>query len=318
MAGLVRDDLDEINKAAGRRQRHVDPLLAEPGDPPGCCPKVLIAPGQNGNPAGFAVCSQQSVPADSLAQTWGMATKFALAPRLREPDTLAMHALLAQWRDHLSGLPEARVDDTAAVVTWPSRDATVVPALLRHGLQPMAVIAARPKGRATPAAPVPGVVIRQAEDGDIEALSEMHMALIVYDAQFGGSVPRPATEALVLEDVRATVAREPSWTWLAERDRRPVGMVAVQPPREAAWIAGMTRAAPAAYLQAGYVVPGERGSGAAGMLTRHVHDFLDAEGIAVTLLHYAQVNPLSGPFWTRMGYRPLWVSWEARPAAALR
>jgi len=35
-------------------------------------------------------------------------------------------------------------------------------------------------------------------------------------------------------------------------------------------------------------------------------------------LHYAQVNPLSGPFWNRMGYRPLWTSWEARPAAALR
>jgi len=30
------------------------------------------------------------------------------------------------------------------------------------------------------------------------------------------------------------------------------------------------------------------------------------------------VNPLSAPFWHRMGYRPLWFTWEARPAAALR
>jgi hypothetical protein len=36
------------------------------------------------------------------------------------------------------------------------------------------------------------------------------------------------------------------------------------------------------------------------------------------LLHYAQVNPVSAPFWSRMGYRPLWTIWEARPAAALR
>ena len=45
---------------------------------------------------------------------------------------------------------------------------------------------------------------------------------------------------------------------------------------------------------------------------------LDAAGVAVTLLHHSQVNPLSAPFWYRMGYRPLWTSWEARPATALR
>jgi hypothetical protein len=40
--------------------------------------------------------------------------------------------------------------------------------------------------------------------------------------------------------------------------------------------------------------------------------------VSVTLLHYEQVNPLSGPFWSHRGYRPLWTSWEARPARALR
>ena len=38
----------------------------------------------------------------------------------------------------------------------------------------------------------------------------------------------------------------------------------------------------------------------------------------MTLLHYALVNPRSGPFWARTRYRPLWVNWQARPAAALR
>lgn len=318
MRRLAHADLDAVTNAAGRRQRGLDPLLPEPSDPPGGCTSLLLALGQNGNLAGFAVCGHQIVPADSLAQTWGMSLRFVLAPRLREPDTLTMQMLLDQWHDHLSSLPEAEADDTAAVVAWPSRDAIGVQALLRHGLQPMAVIAARPNGRATPAATARRVVIRQADPDDIEALVEMHMALIMYDAHFGGSVLRPATKALVLEDVRAAIARPPSWTWLAERNRRPVGMVAVQPPREAAWIAGMARPAPTAYLQAGFVMPNERGSGVAGMLVRHVHDFLDAEGIAVTLLHYAQVNPLSGPFWARMGYHPLWTSWEARPAVALR
>lgn len=40
--------------------------------------------------------------------------------------------------------------------------------------------------------------------------------------------------------------------------------------------------------------------------------------VAVTLLHHGQLNPLSAPFWSRMGYRPLWTNWEIRPARALR
>ena len=48
------------------------------------------------------------------------------------------------------------------------------------------------------------------------------------------------------------------------------------------------------------------------------HRALDTAGVAVTLLHYAQTNPVSGPFWHRAGYRPLWTSWQARPAHTLR
>ena len=318
MPGITRDDLDEANRAAAGRQRELDPLLPELGDPPEGCAPPLTAAGRLGDLAGFAVCSHQRIPPDSLAQTWGMAGRFVLTPRLRGPDpAAAMDALLAEWRDHLSGLREAEDDDTAAVVTWPSRDVGGVRALLRHGMQPIAVIAARPRGRATPPGDASGVVIRETGPHDIEIVTEMQMGLIEYDAQFGGSVIRPATRALAREDARAALGRQPSWTWLAERERRPVGLALVQPPGEAAWIAGMTRPAPAAYLEAGFVVPAERGSGAAVALVRHVHDVLDAAGIAVTLLHYAQVNPLSGPFWTRMGYRPLWVSWESRPAGAL-
>ena len=83
----------------------------------------------------------------------------------------------------------------------------------------------------------------------------MMVQLIAYDAQFGATVLRPATESLVRGDAQAALMRRPSWTWLAERDRRPVGLVAVQPPQDAAWIAGMTRPGPVAYLQAGFVVP---------------------------------------------------------------
>ena len=142
------------------------------------------------------------------------------------------------------------------------------------------------------------------------------MGVIAYDAHFGGSIPRRATAALVRAETRAALTRP--WAWLAERDGRPVGLVHVEPPESSGWIAGMTRPGTTAYLQTMYLRPQERGGGTGAALVRQVHDVLDARGIDVTLLHYAQVNPLAAPFWPRLGYRPLWTIWEARPATALR
>lgn len=319
MPRLVHETLGQVSRAAGERQQSLDPLLPDLGGAPEGCSPPLIATGHDGHLAGFGVCGHHAIPADSLEQSLGTAIRFVLTLRLGEPDTSrAMDLLLAQWHEHLSGLPEAAAADTAAMITWPSRDVSGVRALLGHGMQPIEVIAARPAHRAAVAPDIPGLVIREAGPGDLEAVTEMMVALIAHDEQFGATVLRPATETLLRGDAQAALIRQPSWMWMAERRRRPIGLVAVQPPQDAAWIAGMTGLGPAAYLQAGFVVPAERGSGAAAALVRHVHGFLDVEGIAVTLLHYALANPRSGPFWARMGYRPLWISWQARPAAALR
>ncbi len=108
------------------------------------------------------------------------------------------------------------------------------------------------------------------------------------------------------------------WVWLAERDGAPVGLLTAERPEVAAWIAPMTNPQPVAYLQQGFVPPSERGTGIGAMLTACFHADIEAADIPVTLLHYAQTNPLSAPFWSQQGYRPLWTSWEARPARNLR
>lgn len=327
MPWVIRDVVKDISKAVGRRWADLDPLLPDPGDLPEGCMAPLVAEGQNGRPAGLAICRHQHVPVDSLLQTWGTATRFVLTPRLRDPDTLAAaDQLLAQWREHLARLPEAHEDDTSAIITWPSRDVSGVRALLGHGMQPMAVLAARPAGRRAQV-PVPGalapgseqgLVIREAGPDDLDAVADLEMGVILYDAYFGGSIPRAATKALTRKGSRVSLQQRPSWTWLAERDGQAVGLLTVQPPKDAAWIAGMTRPAPAAYLQSMFVRPEERGAGVSAALVERAHAELDAHRVAVTLLHYAQVNPRSAPFWSRMGYRPLWTIWEARPAATLR
>jgi GNAT superfamily N-acetyltransferase len=325
MSTLAQDEITEINEAVGRRWRSIDPLLPQPGDLPNeGCGTLLGTIGKDRSPAGLAVCRHQPVSADSLAQTWDAAAKFTLTMRIREADTqAAADDLLTQWHDHLAALPEeARGDDTWAMVTWPSRDVTGVTALQRHGLQPIAVIAIRSAGRKTPEhGEGPDLVIRHAEPKDLDAVTELELGVIHYDAHFGAAFPRPATPRLVHEATRRNLEQRPDWTWLAERRGRPVGVAVVEPPAEAEWIAGLTRpgrTGHTAYLPSMFLSPAERGTGTGAKLITNVHHALDARGIDLTLLHYAQLNPLSGPFWHRMGYRPLWSTWAALPASTLR
>jgi GNAT superfamily N-acetyltransferase len=319
MPWVVRDAVDEINRAVGRRWQGLDRFLPSRAELPDGCTAPFVTSGANGRPAGLAVCRHECVPAGTLNQTWGMAGRFSLIVRLREAETgAALDDLLGQWRGHLAGLPEAGAGDTAAMISWPSRDVTGVNALLRHGLQALTVIAVR-SGRAAGDSTGPaGLVIREAGPADLDVVTEFELGVIRYDAHFGSAVVRPATEALVRAETQAALAARPVWAWLAERDGQPVGLVHVQPPGQSGWIAGMAHGGVTAYLQTMFVRPGERGAGIGAALVRHAHAVLDARGVPTVLLHYAQMNPLSAPFWSRMGYRPLWTGWEVRPASSLR
>ena len=324
MPWVVREAVRDINRAVGRRWHSLDPLLPDPATLPAGCGEPIVVSGRGGRLSGLGVCVHQHIPPQSLNQTWGAADRFTLVPRLAGPDvTASTGLLLAQWRDHLAGVGAARGPDTSASVVWPSLDITGVQGLLRHGLQPITVIAARPRpaaGAAPPPRPrhVFGVTIREAGPADEEAVLDLELRLVRYDMHFGGPVWRDATPRLVREEIRGSLARAAPWTWLAERSGRAVGLLVAQPPQDAGWIGGMTSQSPAAYLQTMFVDGAERGTGIGAALVRNLHARLDSMGVAVTLLHHSQVNPLSAPFWYRMGYRPLWTSWEARPASALR
>ena len=146
-------------------------------------------------------------------------------------------------------------------MVWPSLDITGIQALLRHGLQPLTVIAARtrPNGPPPPPRRAYGVTIRAAGPADEEQVLDLELRLIRYDMHFGGPVWRTATARLVRDEIRDSLARPDPWTWLAERNGRAVGLLVAQPPQDAGWIAGMTSKTPAAYLQTMFVEGQERG-----------------------------------------------------------
>jgi GNAT superfamily N-acetyltransferase len=130
-----------------------------------------------------------------------------------------------------------------------------------------------------------------------------------WETQFGYTAIRPSSQVRLAEQVAQAVAGREKRAWLAERDGEAVGLVVVQPPEHAQWAAKMIRVGPAAYLGCAAVAAKHRGGGVGTVLVRRVHAELEGEGIAALLLHYTAVNPLSGPFWHRRGYRPLLTAW---------
>ena len=300
-------ETDNIGALVARRWQEADPLLPEPVLPPPGCDAPLTVAGPDGRPAAVGSCLHRARTAESLDVAWGTARRFQLTATVAGPDVRdALDRLLSQWRDHLAGIPGADDDDSAAIVNWPSRDIEGVETLVRHGLSPMATVAARATGR------------HRGGPADLEAVARLGLEVIRFDAYFGNGGERPGTvNALRKEVVRLLDAPRP-WTWLAERDGEPVGMLAAQPPGAADWIAPMVRPTPAAYLMLMFVQPDERGGGVGADLVARLHREIDAAGVPVTLLHYQTLNPLSAPFWHQQGYRPLWVTWEARPARGIR
>ncbi len=338
-----------------RRWQATDPLLPAPADPPPGCGASLAVAGADGQTSATGTCEHWAGTADSLDLTWGAAVRFRLTPQIAGPDVAAaLDQLLTRWHDHLAAVSAAAGEDTAAVVNWPSRDVDGAVILLQHGLSPRAVIAARPAGRhrgapaeapapgsrwatatagragpagASPAGPAEaaqtpaarqGVAIRRAAPADLDAVVRLGLAVIRFDAHFGTVVERPGTAAALRAEAATALASPDAWIWLADRDGEPVGLLYAERPEAAAWIAPMTGGAPVAYLELMGVLAGERGRGVGDAMVAHFHREADAAKVAVTLLHHDQVNPLSGPFWNQQRYRPLWTTWEARPALTLR
>jgi GNAT superfamily N-acetyltransferase len=318
-----------------RRWQAIDPLLPAAGDQRSGCGARLIVAGAGGEPAATGTCEHLEGSPESLDLTWGAARRFQLTVRLAGPDAgSALDQLLSLWRDHLDGVPGADGEDAAAIVTWPSRDIDGAATLLRHGLAPLSVIAARvtrrdpagpadgPPGRAEAVpgtgAGQQGLRIRRAGPADIDAVVRLGLEVIRFDAHFGSVTERPGTAAALRREAAGLLAVPATWIWLAERDGDAIGMLCAERPESAAWIAPMVRGEPVAYLLLMGVAPGQRGSGVGAAMVARLHREIEAAGAAVTLLHYAQINPLSAPFWSQQGYRPLWTAYEARPARNFR
>ena len=321
-------DPDElvIAQVAGRWQA-LDSLLPVPTIPAAadgerftaCLPDAPTAVGGCGHWAGTP---------GTLEMCWGAARRFELTARVGGQDvTEALDQLLTAWHDHVAVQPGAGEEDTAAVVSWPSRDVEGVIALLRHGLQPLAVVAVRsgpPGSRLTnePANAVPelplGLQIRRAGPADLDAVVRLEDPGRPLRCAFrrGGRPALDRGRAADRSQDRAGCGRA---LGLAGRAGRAGGRRAARPaPSDAGWHRPADPARPGG-LRAAHRGQRGRARGGGGRRADRPLPHRGASGrVAVNLPHYTQVNPRSVPFWSQQGYRPLWTIWEAHPASSLR
>jgi GNAT superfamily N-acetyltransferase len=300
------DDAAMVLSGHRARMRSIDPLLPEPGPLPATVEgeTLLTVAGAIG------LARRILTGPDSLAATWGAVDQRWLLAQVTGP--AAMAALLARWREHLVG-PPAAGGDSSAIVMWPSRDVAMTSVFVAHGLIPDLMIAVRPAGRPT-AATSASVNVRCATPADLDDVVALRMEEIRFGAQLSGLPERPNTAALMRDRYAAALAADQPWVWLAEHDGQPIGLVSVTVGEQTAWIAPHVAAAAVAYIDCAAVAPSRRSGGVAAALIHHVHQAIDAAGIAATLLHYSPLNPLSAPFWHRSGYRPLRTRWQLSPA----
>ena len=305
--GAVEDAAEDVVEAAVRRWRAIDPLVSA---------AELPVEGRIVVDDGAAVFGRDQPKPGTTDSLWGALDQLRLRARVAGPDPAgSLTELIARWRDRLAALPEPPGPDSAAVLSWPSRDTEITRVLLAHGFQPRTITAVRPAGRPAVDVGGTGAVIRTATPDDVDAGTGLWREVNAYDGQTGSVVDRRDCDDAIRAAVAEAIGRDR--VWIAELDGRPVGLAWVAIPPESDWVAPMVAAAPVAYFAVMSVTATHRGAGTGAALAAHAHRHLDDTGITATVLHHSLANPRSTPFWNRQGYRPLWTTWEIRPATAM-
>ncbi len=303
-------------QAQSTRFERLDPQLPAAAAPPDG--DVVTAALPDGERVA-AVLTHSRFEPGSAPSLWSPLEVWELHPLLGGAGGAGLDLLLREWRRILDRAGAGA--DSGCLLTWPSRDAEAANPLLAHGFVPLTSIAVRRAraGNPTRRAPQAAVSIRLATSRDLDAALDLEMAELAYSAAFGAAVMRPDARTVK----RATLGRhleQGDPLWLAERDGVVVGLAHCRLIDVRAGSLSAIRLRPGrwGYVNCVSVAPAARGTGVGRELMAVAHHELHRDGATGTFLYYNPPNPLASVFWARQGYRPLWTSWELRPATALR
>lgn len=297
----------------------LDPALPSVAElPPG---EIITASLPDGRQVQGSVYRSVHGP-DDVQRLWEPSLLWEFTPLLGDTGTEGMRALLAALRSWLwREVPDSELvdPDTAVRVMWPSRDVDCTPALLRSGFVPLTVFAVRPPDPDPAPARRNDLLVRRAKAADLRDLVALQMDELRYTTRVTGSALRENAERLLTGPLSRAL-QPGGQVLIAESAGVAVGMVSC------GWAApilgsSIERLLPGGrwgYVSTLSVSPAARGAGVGRALMAVAHRQLNTDDVRGCYLYYNIANPLSSVFWPRRGYRPLWTSWTARPAAELR
>ena len=280
-------------------------------------------------PGAVGLARRDTVSAQDVASLYGVLTRYQLQA-VWDGSAGSFDLLISRWAQWVKAHhPHSLDPETEAAIRVPARDTTAARVLLAHGLAPAATVAIRPTGRAiggsdltdaeaAPDADPPGVTIRRAGLDDVVAILDLAAEEMQYESGLSQIVARPNQRTLMRPEVLESLSVDEPWTWIASEAGRVVGVLRLLNPDAARWIVPVSGRQPSAYLALLSVTAAARGRGIGAALVLRAHAEADAAGMAAIVLHYGTFNPLSVPFWSRMGYRPLWSIWQVSPVDYLR
>lgn len=302
------------------RLRALDPAAPPAAALDSAHPGHLLRSGGGGAAEGVATFTE--VDPSSPDAVWGTLRRHELDVRVAGADPRrAFGAVLDSWLADVAAAATPGDTDSSARVSVASRDTALVNDLLVRGFAPVGVQAIRhpPRHRAprpgTPEDGLQGARMRVATMQDADDLGRLDAELLRLEAQYGGVTVRPGCGDTFADAYRQRLVVAPDTTWVLERGGRITGFIHVMPHDHSP-----EPDAPAfaenggADLVVMYLDASERGAGVGAAFATAVHAALDAAHTPFVFLSYAVANPRSGPFWARMGYRPLFTQWQRRPA----
>lgn len=209
-----------------------------------------------------------------------------------------------------------RVAGAGDATMWPAAEAEAAPFFALFGLEPVFAFALGDPG---PLAPGPVATVRLARPADTDAVSALHVGEVAFHEAHTRHVRvvqglEPAFRSR-LEQIWSG-ADDASIVHVLEVDGAVAGMCEsmLQTIRHEG---GQLPPGRYGYLNSVAVASPLRGHGFGRTLVSTVINDLAAHGVDGYSLWFALHNPLASQVWPKLGFRPLWISYERRVPVSL-
>jgi GNAT superfamily N-acetyltransferase len=281
----------------------------------------LVALDARGRVRGYARSSVWELAEASMLRAF-LSARSGVARHLALPDPTDedAHAVAATLFSALSDSWRAHAT-TGDLVRWPSADPWLEPRLVEQGFRLDSVCATRslqplPEVLHTPS---PQLVIRPAQPADEEVLIVLFEEELRYHERY---TPFVRSSPEVLAAFRRKLAR--LWAGASLSEGAPLILV-VERAGEIVAMAENTLLVLGFDDEPGFTPPGRygcidnvsvreelRGQGIGRLLTQAIFDAFAATGLHLDgyILWYNPDNPQAGRFWPRMGFHPLWTTYQ--------